>query len=138
MHYTFFIHSSVGGLLGSFHVLAIISSATMNIGVHVSFWTVVFSGYVPSSGIARSYGSFIPFFFFKESPWKMKVAQSCPTVCDPKSIVHGILWARILDWVAFPFSRGFSQPMDQTQVYRNAGRFFTIWATGEAQEYWSG
>ena len=78
------------------------------------------------------------FFFFKESPWKMKVAQSCPTVCDPKSIVHGILWARILDWVAFPFSRGFSQPMDQTQVYRNAGRFFTIWATGEAQEYWSG
>ena len=51
-------------------------------------------------------------FFFKESPWKMKVAQSCPTVCDPKSIVHGILWARILEWVAFPFSRGFSQPMD--------------------------
>ena len=114
-----------------------VSSAAVNIGVHVSFWIVVFSGYMPSSGIARSYCSFIP-IFFKESPWKMKVAQSCPAVCDPKSVVHGILWARILEWVAFPFSRGSFQPRDQTQVSHNAGRFFTIWATGEAQEYWSG
>ena len=38
---------------------------------------------------------------------KVKVAQSCPTLCDPMdSIVHGILQARILEWVAFPFSRG--------------------------------
>ena len=36
-------------------------------------------------------------------------------------IVHGILWARILEWVAFPFSRAFSQPRDQTQVSRIAG-----------------
>ena len=46
--------------------------------------------------------------------------------------VHGILQARILDWVAFPFSRGFSQPRDQTQVFCIAGRFFTSWATREA------
>ena len=52
--------------------------------------------------------------------------------------VHGILQARILESVAFPFSRGSSQPRDQTQVYRTAGRFFTSWATREAQEYWSG
>ena len=45
----------------------------------------------------------------------MKVAQSCPTVCDPTDYtVHGMLWARILEWVAFPFSRGSSQPRSPT------------------------
>ena len=44
---------------------------------------------------------------------KVKVAQSCPTLCDPMDCtVHGILQARILEWVAFPFSRGSSQPRD--------------------------
>ena len=52
--------------------------------------------------------------------------------------VHGILQVRTLEWVAFPFSRGSSQPRDQTQVSRIAGRFFTSWATREAKEYWSG
>ena len=56
---------------------------------------------------------------------KAKVAQLCPTLCDPMDcIVHGILQARIPEWVAFPFSRGSSQPRDQTQVSRIAGRFF--------------
>ena len=52
--------------------------------------------------------------------------------------VHGILQARILEWVAFPFSSGSSQPRDRTQVSHIAGGFFTSWATREAQEYWSG
>ena len=52
--------------------------------------------------------------------------------------LHGILQARILEWVAFPFSRGSSQPRDQTQVSHTAGGFFTSWATGEAQVYWNG
>ena len=52
--------------------------------------------------------------------------------------VHGILQARILEWVVVPFSRGSSQQRDQTQVSHIAGRFFTSWATREAQEYWSG
>ena len=57
---------------------------------------------------------------------KVKVARSCPTLCDPMDYtVHGILQARILEWVAFPFSRGSSQPRDQTQVSHIAGRFFT-------------
>ena len=57
---------------------------------------------------------------------KMKVAQLCPNLCDPMDYtVHGILQARILEWVAFPFSRGSSQPRDQTQVSCIAGRFFT-------------
>ena len=49
-------------VVNSFHMLAIINIATVNIGVHVSFRIVVFSGYMPSSGIAGSYGSFIPGF----------------------------------------------------------------------------
>ena len=61
----------------------------------------------------------------------MKVAQSCPTLCDSVDYtVHGILQARILEWVAFPFSRGSSQPRDWTRI---SGRFFTSWATREAQ-----
>ena len=60
---------------------------------------------------------------------KVKVAQSCLTLCDSVDYtVHGILQARILEWVAFPFSRGSSQPRDWTQVFRIAGRFFTTWA----------
>ena len=70
---------------------------------------------------------------------KVKTAQSCPTLCDPVDYtVHGILQARILEWVAFPFPRGSSQPRDRTQVSHIAGRFFTSWTTREDQEYWSG
>ena len=52
--------------------------------------------------------------------------------------VYGILRARILEWVAFPFSGRSSQPRDRTQISCITGRFFIIWATREAQEYWSG
>ena len=57
---------------------------------------------------------------------KVKVTPSCPTLCDPMYYtIHGILQARILEWVAFPFAKGSSQPRDQTQVSRIAGGFFT-------------
>ena len=59
MYHIFVIHSSVDGHLGCFHVLAIISGAAMNIGVHVSFRIIVLSGYMPRSGIAGSYGNSI-------------------------------------------------------------------------------
>ena len=62
IYHNFFIHSSVDGHLGCFHVIAIVNSTAMNIGVHVSFSILVASGYMPSSGIAESYGGFIPGF----------------------------------------------------------------------------
>ena len=76
------------------------------------------------------------------SEW-VKVAQLCPTLCSPKdcslpgSSVRGILQAGILEWVAFPFSRGSSQPRDRTQVSRIEGRLFTIWATQSTSYKWN-
>ena len=66
------------------------------------------------------------------------VAQSCPTLCDPMncsppgSSVHEPFQARILEWVAISFSRGSSQPRDQTRISCTAGRFFSDWAIREA------
>ena len=60
------------------------------------------------------------------------VFQSYLTLCNPmKYTVHGISQARILEWVALPFSRGSSQPRDWIWVSSTAGRFFTSWATRE-------
>ena len=56
---------------------------------------------------------------------KLKVAQSCPTLCNPRDYTtHLILQAILLEWVAFPFSRGSSQIRDRTQISHIAGRFF--------------
>jgi len=70
-HQIFFIHSSVDGHLGCFHVLAIVNSAAMNIRVHVPFQTMVFSGYMPCSGIAGSYGSSISIYTRHKNKLKM-------------------------------------------------------------------
>ena len=66
------------------------------------------------------------------------VAQSCPTLCTPWTVaptgssIHGILQARILEWVAISFSRGSSPPRDQTWVSYTAGRYFMVWTSREA------
>ena len=63
-------------------------------------------------------------------------AQSCPTLCDPMecslsgSSIHGIFQARVLEWIAISFSSGSSQPRNQTQVSRIAGRHFTTREAG--------
>ena len=65
------------------------------------------------------------------------VAQVCPTLSNPMdcslpvSSVHGILQARILEWVSIPFSRASSWPQDQIQVSHIASRFFIVWVTRE-------
>ena len=82
---------------------------------------------------------FFFFFFFAASSWNLKIARLCPSLCNlmdcspPGSSVHGILQARILEEVVIPFSRGSSQTRDQTWVSCIAGKFFTVWATREAQ-----
>ena len=66
------------------------------------------------------------------------VVQSCPTLYDPTNYsppgfsVHGIPQARILEWIATPFSRGSRRPRDRTLVSCISGRFFTVWATGKS------
>ena len=62
MYHNFFIHSSVDGHLACFHFLAIVNSAALNHGIHVSFSILFFLGYMPWNGIAGSYGGFIPSF----------------------------------------------------------------------------
>ena len=67
-----------------------------------------------------------------QMPSESENRSVCPALCDPvEYTVHGILEARILEWVAFPFSRGSTQPRDQSQVSLMARRFFTSWATRE-------
>ena len=65
---------------------------------------------------------------------KLKVGQSCLILCDPMDCslpVYGIIWTRILEWVAISFPRGSSWPRDWTWVFCLVGRFFTIWTTTE-------
>ena len=67
------------------------------------------------------------------------VVQLCPTLCDttngsPQAALSTGIQARILEWVAMPFSRGSSWPRYTAQISCIAGRFFTIWATREAQQ----
>ena len=75
---------------------------------------------------------------YNSNKCECSVAQSCPTLRDPRdcslpgSSVHGVFQARVLEWVAISFSRGFSPPRDRTPVSCIAGRRFTVWATREA------
>ena len=78
MYHNFFIHSSVNGHLGCVHVLAIVNDAAVNIGVHVSFSIMFSSGYMPRSGIAGSYGSFIPSFLGISIPSSAAAAYHLP------------------------------------------------------------
>ena len=74
---------------------------------------------------------------------KVLITQLCLTLCNPLdcnlpgSSFHGILQARIMEWVAFLFSRGSSQSRDRTQVSHIAGRFITVWATRESPPHYT-
>ena len=83
-------HSSLDGHLGCFHVLAVVNSATVNIGVHVSFSILVSSGYMPKSGIAGSYGAFIPSFL-----------RNLPPYCLPKWLYQFTFPSRVQECSLF-------------------------------------
>ena len=82
-YHNFFIHSSVDGHVGCFHVLPIVNSAAMNSGIYVSLLIVVSSVYMPRSGIAGSYGGFIPiktYFQTKLSPYHKDMSTNSVVV----------------------------------------------------------
>ena len=112
-----YIHSSIDGHLDYFHTLTIINNAAINIGVHISLWINVVCVCLCVCVCAQ-------------------LLQLCLTLCDstdcspPGPSVHGILQARILEWVAMFSSRGSCQPRDQTHILCiscSASRFFTHW-----------
>ena len=100
-------------------------------------------GIFPDLGIELMSPALAGGFFTTEPARKARidseseVAQSYLTLCDPMDCslpgtsIHGILQARILEWVTISLSRGSSQPRDQTQVSRIGGRSFNLWATRE-------
>ena len=128
MYHIFLINSSVDGYLGCFNVLAIIYSVSISIRMHILFWIMFFSGYIPMTGIAGSYGNCACMLNRFSSVWL------CADYSTQGSPVHGILQARTLEWVAMPSSRGSSQPKDWSSISCVScvtNRFFTTELPGK-------
>ena len=100
----------------------------------VCLWRNVYLGLPNEKRISGHRTGKGQFSFQSQRKVKVKLPQSCPILCNPTDhTIHGILQARILECVAFPFSRTSSQSGDQIQVSCIAGGFFTNWAIREVQ-----
>ena len=104
------------------HILAsqgsgggLFTKSCLTLGTPWTVWDLSHPGIEPKSPVLQAQSLLT---CYEGTPKvKVKVAQSCLTLCHSMDYtVHGILQARILEWVAFPFSRGSSQPRDRTQV----------------------
>ena len=133
MSYIFFVKTTSKG---KFHCILSVLFSFIFPGARITLWLVNSSDemwrlWTPKLSIPVSwYSSFLLVFCPLKKKVKVLGAQSCQTLWDPMdcsppgSSIHGILQARILEWVAIPFSRGSFCPRDQTCVSRIAGKFF--------------
>ena len=132
--------SKVTNVLMLFSCSVVSNSVTQWTAAHLTslsitnFWSLLkmfTESVMPSSRLVLCH----PLFLLPPIPPSISVcvlvAQSCPTLCEPmdcsppRSSVHEIFQARILEWVAISFSRGSSKPRDRTRVSCTAGKFFT-------------
>ena len=91
MCHNFFIHSSLSAHLDCFHVLATVNTVAINFGVHMSFWIMVFSGYMPNNRISRSYGSFVKISLMAQQ------LKNLPAVQETQAMVQFLGWEASLE-----------------------------------------
>ena len=114
-------------IINNYKLLPLIDNIlTYSIPYFFCFQIILLSSLISSCTVC--WAQSLSYVWLFETPWTVALQA-------PRSM--GILQARILEWAAMTSSRGSSQLRDQMQVPHIAGRFFTIWATREAQEYWS-